>query len=175
MYVQISPKTLPGGHVEAGCRFWVFGLVPSLGKYPPSQIRFFFKLNETVDCGVDQKEAAGLMFFGLSPASHRKALPGGSQNAAPSHRIPCKFTYTWAPNHRIPCKFTYKSAPRGFQEAMWKQAVDFGFSAFSTASESTPPHKSDFSLKMNWNCWLWLQQTQIDTDRHKQTQTDTDR
>ena len=22
-------------------------------------------------------------------------------------------------------------------------------------SESTPPHKFNFSLKINWNCWLW--------------------
>ena len=60
-----------------------------------------------------------------------------------------KFTYKYVPSHRIPRNFTYKSAPRGFQEAMWKQAVGFGFSGFSRASESTPPHKSDFSSKIS--------------------------
>ena len=25
----------------------------------------------------------------------------------------------------------------------------------SGASRSTPPRKSDFSWKINWNCWLW--------------------
>ena len=44
-----------------------------------------------------RNEAADLVFFGFSTASHRKALPAGSQNTAPSHRIPCKFIWDQIP------------------------------------------------------------------------------
>ena len=59
-----------------------------------------------------------------------------------NHSTPRKCTYKSTPNHSIPRKFTYKSIE--FQDVPRRLQ----------GSESTPPHKFDFSLKIKWNCWL---------------------
>ena len=59
---------LPGGHVQAGCRFWLFGLLPSIRKYPPSQIRFFFKnYVKLLIVALIRNDAADLVSFGFCP------------------------------------------------------------------------------------------------------------